>query len=122
MGTQAGRLLRLRLHHTPTTPHLHTPHSIKERLQARLAESGSAVISQPMDWRVMGVPEWLADRAERLGLLFPTGVCLGAACGRLAGAHCKLITTCRCSRWCLPSNHRELRGAAPFLARHPVGF
>jgi hypothetical protein len=46
---------------------------IKERLQQKLAESGSAVVSKPMDWAALGVPEWLADRAERLGFLFPTG-------------------------------------------------
>lgn len=40
----------------------------------KLLETGSAVISRPMDWRALGVPEWLADRAERLGFLFPTGV------------------------------------------------
>lgn len=47
--------------------------SIRERLHVKLVESGSAVISRPMDWRALGVPEWLADRAERLGFLFPTG-------------------------------------------------
>jgi hypothetical protein len=47
---------------------------IKERLQQKLAESGSAVVSKPMDWAALGVPEWLADRAERLGFLFPTGM------------------------------------------------
>lgn len=47
---------------------------IKDRLHAKLVESGSGVISKPMDWRALGVPEWLSDRAERLGLLFPTGV------------------------------------------------
>lgn len=47
---------------------------IKERLHVKLVESGSAVVSRPMDWRALGVPEWLADRAERLGFLFPTGV------------------------------------------------
>ncbi|WIA41652.1 hypothetical protein OEZ86_009006 [Tetradesmus obliquus] len=47
---------------------------IKERLQQKLAESGSAVVSKPMDWAALGVPEWLADRAERLGFLFPTEV------------------------------------------------
>lgn len=26
----------------------------------------------PLDWRALGVPEWLADRAERLGLRYPT--------------------------------------------------
>jgi hypothetical protein len=46
---------------------------IKERLQQKLVESGSAVVSKPMDWAALGVPEWLADRAERLGFLFPTG-------------------------------------------------
>jgi hypothetical protein len=50
------------------------PCRIKERLHVKLVESGSAVISRPMDWRALGVPEWLADRAERLGFLFPTGV------------------------------------------------
>lgn len=50
--------------------------SIKERLHTKLVESGSAVISRPMDWRALGVPEWLADRAERLGFLFPTGTYL----------------------------------------------
>ncbi|WIA21360.1 hypothetical protein OEZ85_000580 [Tetradesmus obliquus] len=47
---------------------------IKERLQQKLAESGSAVVSKPMDWAALGVPEWLTDRAERLGFLFPTEV------------------------------------------------
>jgi hypothetical protein len=52
---------------------VYLPCSIKERLHVKLVESGSAVISRPMDWRALGVPDWLADRAERLGFLFPTG-------------------------------------------------
>eukprot|EP00775_Hariotina_reticulata_P007458 gene7458-7668_t len=47
---------------------------IKTRLQQKLRESGSSIGSQSMDWRALGVPEWLADRAERLGLMFPTEV------------------------------------------------
>jgi hypothetical protein len=67
---------------THTSPLSCCPHHlilscrIKERLHVKLVESGSAVISRPMDWRALGVPEWLADRAERLGFLFPTGVCV----------------------------------------------
>lgn len=68
--------------------HTHT-HSIKERLHTKLLESGSAVISKPMDWRALGVPEWLADRAERLGFLFPTGWSVGW-----------LVGCCRCPVVC----------------------
>jgi len=46
---------------------------IKSRLQQKLRESGSSIVSQSMDWRALGVPDWLADRAERLGFMFPTG-------------------------------------------------
>lgn len=28
----------------------------------------------PLDWRALGIPDWLADRAERLGLRYPTVV------------------------------------------------
>ncbi len=39
-----------------------------------------------LDWRSLGVPEWLADRLERLQLPFPTGwrpsTAMGGACWR----------------------------------------
>ena len=60
--------------------------SIKDRLQAKLLESGSAVVSRPMDWSALGVPEWLADRAERLGFMFPTGVRRMAGFSRIGQA------------------------------------
>lgn len=47
---------------------------IKARLHEKLSSSDSAVVSAPLDWRALGVPDWLADRAERLGLMFPTGL------------------------------------------------
>ncbi len=34
------------------------------------ANSSAACV---LDWRALGIPDWLADRAERLQLRFPTG-------------------------------------------------
>ena len=34
------------------------------------AQTGGA---SQLDWRQYGLPEWLADRADRLGYRFPTG-------------------------------------------------
>lgn len=31
---------------------------------------------KPADWQQMGVLDWLAERAERLGFRYPTGVCV----------------------------------------------
>jgi hypothetical protein len=45
--------------------------------KAASAEPGAKVL----DWRALGLPDWLADRAERLGFRYPTGVwvCMTAA-------------------------------------------
>jgi hypothetical protein len=48
------------------------------RIRDTLKSSGKAE-GGLLDWRAVGVPEWLADRAERLGYTFPTGEG-GSAC------------------------------------------
>jgi hypothetical protein len=52
---------------------------VRDVLQAAMA--AKAASSEPgakvLDWRALGLPDWLADRAERLGFRYPTGVCGG---------------------------------------------
>jgi len=43
--------------------------AVRDELAARSGGGGAGSI----DWRDLGVPEWLADRAARLGFRFPTG-------------------------------------------------
>ena len=47
---------------------------IRDRL-AELTGSSSEVTA---DWTKLGIPEWLAERAERIGYRFPTGMHLSA--------------------------------------------
>ncbi len=42
---------------------------IKSALQAAAGQAGY----EPADWYKLGVPDWLADRAERMGFKVPTG-------------------------------------------------
>lgn len=49
--------------------------AVRDRLAA-LAEAdgaGGDVRSRLLDWGALGVTDWVADRAARLGLRFPTG-------------------------------------------------
>ncbi len=62
--------------------------------------SGSA--AGPSDWRQLGVPEWLADRAEQLGFRFPTGGDTEA---------------CQVKRDLIHGNTAKKDGAAPRVAR-----
>lgn len=55
---------------------------LKQRIQAA---SGDADF-RPAAWRDLGVPDWLADRAERLGFTFPTNVQQKAVKSVLLGA------------------------------------
>jgi hypothetical protein len=43
------------------------------RLRDRLRQLSGRDAGTPADWRALGIPEWLADRAERIGYRFPTG-------------------------------------------------
>ena len=48
--------------------------AVRDHLQRTMAEkTGSDQPLKVLDWRSLGVPAWLADRAERLLLKFPTG-------------------------------------------------
>jgi hypothetical protein len=48
--------------------------AVRDQLQKRMAEkTGSDEPLKVLDWRALGIPAWLADRAERLLLKFPTG-------------------------------------------------
>lgn len=48
--------------------------AIRDRLAALTAgDDGGGQASKLLDWQAMGVHDWVADRAGRLGLRFPTG-------------------------------------------------
>lgn len=49
---------------------------VRDKLQAVVgSDTGTA------DWRHLGVPEWLADRVERMGFKYATGLpCMQSAC------------------------------------------
>ena len=46
----------------------HLAGQVRDRLQSLVGGD-----SQTADWRQLGVPEWLADRAERMGFRYATG-------------------------------------------------
>lgn len=46
---------------------------IRDRLQQAVAGDSGEDGHQSADWRSLNIPDWLADRAERLALRFPTG-------------------------------------------------
>lgn len=53
---------------------------VRDKLQAVVgSNTGTA------DWRQLGVPEWLADRVERMGFKFATGLLPMTACQCLVG-------------------------------------
>lgn len=45
---------------------------LRDRLKSLLGDSGKSGL--PADWQALGILEWLANRAERLGYRFPTGM------------------------------------------------
>ena len=56
-------------------------HALCARCHAGISDAlrrRSGAAAQPSDWRELGIPEWLADRAEQLGYRFPTGGCKAA--------------------------------------------
>jgi UvrB/uvrC motif len=46
---------------------------IRDELRGRQDSNGSGGGGGGTSWRQLGVPDWLADRAEQYGLRFPTG-------------------------------------------------
>ncbi len=44
---------------------------LRDRLKTLLGDGEEG--APPADWRALGVPDWLAERAEKLGYRFPTG-------------------------------------------------
>lgn len=45
---------------------------LRDRLKGLLGDAGSSQ-GLPGDWQSLGILDWLAERAERLGYRFPTG-------------------------------------------------
>lgn len=45
---------------------------LRDRLKGLLGDAGSSK-GLPGDWQSLGILDWLAERAERLGYRFPTG-------------------------------------------------
>ena len=60
-STQRCRTARVSLADAPVAPRL------RDRLRALLGDWAG-----PTDWFGLGLPKWLAERAERLGFRFPT--------------------------------------------------
>lgn len=59
---------------------------LASRIKARLAEVAGPAAQPPLSWQAMGLPDWLIDRAERLGYRLPTDVQQRAARSMLLGA------------------------------------
>lgn len=48
-------------------------YSLASKLRDRLRQLSGGDAASPADWQSLGIPAWLADRAERIGYRFPTG-------------------------------------------------
>lgn len=60
-------------------------------LAAQLRNALSSLLGEqptPSDWRQLGVLDWLAERAERLGFRYPTGASVGSICTKHCVARC----------------------------------
>ena len=49
-------------------------YGLAARIRDRLSELTDGDSERSADWRKLGIPEWLASRAECMGYRFPTGV------------------------------------------------
>ena len=49
-------------------------YGLAARIRDRLSELTDGESERSADWRKLGIPEWLASRAECIGYRFPTGV------------------------------------------------
>ena len=49
-------------------------YGLAARIRDRLSELTDGDSERSADWRKLGIPEWLASRAECIGYRFPTGV------------------------------------------------
>ena len=49
--------------------------AVRDRFTALMASdaAGGSSKQRMLDWQACGLPEWIADRAARLSLRFPTG-------------------------------------------------
>ena len=54
-------------------------YGLAARIRDRLSELTNGESERSADWRKLGVPDWLASRAECIGYRFPTGVPLNSA-------------------------------------------
>ena len=48
-------------------------YGLAARIRDRLSELTDGESERSADWRKLGIPEWLASRAECMGYRFPTG-------------------------------------------------
>lgn len=48
-------------------------YSLASKLRDRLRQLSGGNAAPPADWHSLGIPAWLADRAEQIGYRFPTG-------------------------------------------------
>ena len=48
-------------------------YSLASKLRDRLKQLSGGDAAPPADWHSLGIPAWLADRAEQIGYRFPTG-------------------------------------------------
>ena len=56
-------------------------YGLAARIRDRLSELTDGDSERSADWRKLGIPEWLASRAECMGYRFPTGVPLNSTTG-----------------------------------------
>ena len=76
-------------------------YGLAARIRDRLSELTDGDSERSADWRKLGIPEWLASRAECMGYRFPTGVPLTV----LEAPHCVIATSASSAAylWCLLS-------------------
>ena len=55
-------------------------YGLAARIRDRLTEVTGNDSELSADWIKLGIPEWLAERAEKIGYRFPTGVQFSSWC------------------------------------------
>ena len=61
------------------------------QLRDKLTQLSGGDAEATADWRTLGIPEWLADRAERIGYRFPTGEIAGES---FTYVRCGMLSSC----------------------------
>jgi hypothetical protein len=90
--------------------------AIRDRMETLAAsDGGGGPRSSTLDWQAMGVVDWVADRAARLGLRFPTGAQAPAPCS--AGSKRARLSLQLMFQLC-PSKHNINTSEPAWLAQH----